>query len=146
MNSPDHPFFAAVKDSGERQEFATGSVRDTDVGKGAFDQIPTGPLRRLAVHFENGARKYGRDNWLKGQPLSRYYSSAFRHLLALKEGKMDEDHAAAAAWNVFAFMETAARVNAGKLPAELDDLGFYAPPAAKITFSHVPETEDLERE
>lgn len=129
MNSDCHPSFDSVSDSGQRQEFPTGSVRDTCVGKGAFEQIPTGPLRRLAVHFENGARKYGPDNWLKGQPLGRYYSSAFRHLLAMKEGKRDEDHAAAAAWNVFAFMETAARIESGQLPASLDDIGYCGTPA-----------------
>jgi len=37
-----------TKDSGQRQEWSTGSVRDVSVGKGRFDLIPTEPLRRLA--------------------------------------------------------------------------------------------------
>jgi len=86
--------FTAVKDSGERQQFSTGSVRDTQVGKGRFDLIPTDALRRLAQHYENGARKYGDRNWEKGQPLGRYLDSAFRHLVNVLDGKTDEDHAA----------------------------------------------------
>ena len=40
-----------VKDSGERQEFNTGSRRDTCVGKGRYDLISPVALRRLARHF-----------------------------------------------------------------------------------------------
>lgn len=137
--------FTSVKDSGQRRDFVTGSRRDTDTGKGNFDEIPTGPLRRLAVHFQNGATKYGKGNWLKGQPLSAYYNSAFRHLLAMREGKTDEDHAAAAAWNVFAFMETAERVRTGRLPEFLDDLDYLPKPPAAVLDSHSP-TKDQIRE
>ena len=55
-----------VMDSGERQEFSTGSVRDTRKGKGRFDLLPPKAIRRLAVHFESGAIKYGDRNWEKG--------------------------------------------------------------------------------
>lgn len=116
--------FDAVKDSGEREEFSTGSVRDTRKGKGRFDLIPPGPLKRLAVHYENGAVKYGENNWRKGQPLGRYLDSAERHINELKDLKHDEDHAAAVAWNAFAFMFTVEKILSGELPAELDDIGF----------------------
>ena len=115
--------FNAVKDSGERQEFSTGSVRDTREGKGRFDLIPTDALRRLARHYENGAVKYGDNNWRKGQPLSRYLDSAFRHLVCALEGMTDEDHLSAISWNSFAYIYTLNAINAGKLPKELDDLG-----------------------
>lgn len=115
--------FDAVKDSGKRQEFSTGSVRDTQEGKGRFDLIPTDALRRLAQHYENGARKYGDRNWEKGQPLGRYLDSAFRHLVCVLEGKVDEDHASAVSWNLFGYIHTLEAIKAGKLPKELDDLG-----------------------
>ena len=115
--------FNEVKDSGKRQEFVTGSVRDTREGKGRFDLIPTDALRRLARHYENGAVKYGDKNWEKGQPLSRYLDSAFRHLICVIEGLTDEDHASAVSWNSFAYIHTLNAINAGKLPKELDDLG-----------------------
>lgn len=115
--------FDKVKDSGKRQEFVTGSRRDTRDGKGRFDLIPTIPMRRLAKHYENGANKYGDRNWETGQPLSRYLDSCERHLMAVKEGLEDEDHAAAVAWNIFAFIHTLDLIRAGVLPKELDDLG-----------------------
>jgi hypothetical protein len=115
--------FTEVKDSGKRQEFTTGSVRDTRDGKGRFDLIPTDALRRLAVHYENGSKKYGDRNWEKGQPLSRYIDSAMRHLCAVLEGLEDEDHASAVSWNLFAYIHTRNLIRAGILPKELDDLG-----------------------
>lgn len=115
--------FNNVKDSGERQEFNTGSKRDTQDGKGRPDLIPIEPLRRLAKHYENGAKKYGDRNWEKGQPLSRYYASAMRHMWDYMEGDYSEDHLAAAAWNIFAIIATQERIIAGKLPRELDDIG-----------------------
>jgi hypothetical protein len=112
-----------VKDSGEeRQEFGTGSVRDTREGKGRFDLIPTYPMRRLARHFENGAKKYGERNWEKGQPLSRYLDSAERHLMAVKDGDWDEDHEAAVIWNMMAFLATKDWIDRGVLGKQLDDL------------------------
>jgi hypothetical protein len=116
------PQFDAVADSGERQLFSTGSVRDTHDGKGRFDLIPFYPLFRLARHYENGAVKYGDRNWQKGQPLSRYLDSAARHIWRLIDGAVEEDHAAAAAWNLFGFLWTAHKIMAGELPAELNDL------------------------
>lgn len=110
-----------VKDSGERQEFETGSRRDLQKGKGRFDLIPTLPMRRLARHYEAGAVKYGDRNWEKGQPLMRYLDSAERHLNMLKSGDLTEDHAAAAAWNMFSYMHTLAAIEAGLLPKSLDD-------------------------
>lgn len=115
--------FNAVKDSGKRQEFSTGSVRDTREGKGRFDLIPTLPLRRLAMHYENGAAKYGDRNWEKGQPLGRYLDSAFRHLICVLEGQNDEDHVSAVSWNMFAYLSTLEKINNNELPVELDDIG-----------------------
>lgn len=110
-----------VKDSGVRESFPTGSVRDTRAGKGRYDLLPTRALRRVARHFEAGAIKYGDRNWEKGQPISRYLDSALRHTFNHLEGQRDEDHLAAAAWNILAAIETGERCKAGLLPAALDD-------------------------
>jgi hypothetical protein len=108
-----------VKDSGKRQQFATGAVRDDQDGKGFFDSIPYEALECLAKLYEAGAKKYGDDNWRKGIPLRAYLNSATRHLLKLNNGWADEDHAAAVLWNICGYVWTACQVKAGKLPASL---------------------------
>lgn len=113
--------YNSIQDSGVREEFSTGSRRDTQQGKGRYDLLPPIALQRLAVHYENGAAKYGDHNWRKGQPLSRYFSSALRHLFKWSMGYSDEDHLAAAIWNVAAILETEEMIKRGNLPPELDD-------------------------
>ena len=181
-----------VKDSGKRQEFLTGSVRDTDEGKGmphliagevfvkvneyinssVFEKTPsdvealdskievllfsysqvvsnreqnklaifkaihltclligeeegksghTAALKRLAIHYQNGAKKYNKNNWRKGQYVSRYYDSAMRHLWAFQEKKKDEDHLAALLWNLVAIVQTKIDVERKIITKELDD-------------------------
>lgn len=111
-----------LKDSGQREEMPTGSRRDSRKGKGRYDLLPPRALRRLARHFEAGAEKYGDRNWEKGQPLSRFLDSALRHSFNFLEGQRDEDHLAAAVWNLFCLLDTEERIRAGLLPKELDDL------------------------
>lgn len=122
-----------VKDSGERQVFDTGSVRDKQQGKGRYDLIPPYPLKRLAVHYENGARKYPEWNWTKGQPLSRYLDSTLRHIYTYMNGDRSEDHLSAAVWNLFSFIHTEEMIRIGKLPESLDN---YPPPG---TFNNIEE-------
>ena len=114
--------FKDVKDSGKRQEFETGSVRDTQEGKGRYDLVSPIFMRRLVEHLENGAVKYGDRNWEKGQPLSRYFDSTLRHIFTFLGGSRDEDHLAAAAWNIMAAIHTEEKIAAGELPEGLNDL------------------------
>ena len=114
--------YQEVKDSGKREEFSTGSVRDIREGKGRYDLIPPKSLRRLAQHYENGAKKYGDRNWEKGQPLSRYLDSAIRHTFNYLDGQRDEDHLIAAIWNLMAIIDHEERIKLGELPEELNDL------------------------
>ena len=138
--------FDHVEDSGKRQEFNTGSVRDTREGKGRYDLLPPEAIYRLAVHFANGAVKYGDRNWEKGQPLSRYLDSAIRHLFKYLSGSRAEDHLAAAAWNALCCIQTEHWINEGKLPKELDDMNNpsvivmdeWGPAFHKITVTPVP--------
>ena len=93
-----------TSDSGERVEFSTGSVRDTNKGKPRYDLISTLALRRIAYLMMRGAVKYGERNWEKGQPESRLYESALRHLMEYKLGEDDEDHLSAACFNIMAII------------------------------------------
>lgn len=93
-----------MKDSGAREEFGTGAVRDIREGKGRYDLISPFALKRLAIVYEKGAQKYSIRNWEAGMPHTRYYDSATRHLLQWLMGDADEDHLAHAMWNVAAIM------------------------------------------
>jgi hypothetical protein len=115
------------KDSGERQSFQTGAVRDQPAGKGRYDLLQVLALRRVAVVLEKGAQKYDARNWEKGIPLSRYVDSALRHLMQYVEGRRDEDHAGHAAWNLLSMIQTEEMIERGLLPAELNDLPNYVP-------------------
>lgn len=111
-----------LKDSGKRQEFATGSRRDTQDGKGRYDLLQFRAIHLVSRQLEEGAKKYGERNWEKGQPLSRYMCSALRHLMKHAAGETDERHDVAAAWNILCLIETSELIKLGLLPAELDDL------------------------
>jgi hypothetical protein len=95
---------ATIKDSGQRESFAGGAVRDIQDDKPRYELIPPAPLYRLAMHYAGGAAKYAPWNWAKGMPLSRALASLERHLQQYKEGDTEEDHLAAVAWNAFALM------------------------------------------
>lgn len=115
-----------VKSTGKpHTEFSTGSRRDNRIGKGRFDLMSPIVLSRDAKHLENGAVKYGDRNWEKGQPLGTYWDSAMRHMVAYLEGLRDEDHLAAARWNLAALMHTEEAIARGILPPELNDLPSY---------------------
>lgn len=54
----------------------------------------------VAKHFEDGAKKYGENNWQKGIPVNCYVDSAVRHYLKWLRGDRDEPHDRAFVWNL----------------------------------------------
>lgn len=120
LAKPLEKLFSKVVDSGApREEFGTGAVRDAASGKGRFDLIPMYAIKRLAIHYENGAAKYADRNWEKGIPLHRYVNSAFSHLGAFMDGDRTEDHLAAILWNVAGYIWTEREMREGRLPTTL---------------------------
>lgn len=111
-----------IPDSGARTNFTTGAVRDAMEGKGLPSLIPEFPLYLLSHRLEEGARKYTRDNWRKGMPLSRFIDGLERHKRKWLAGWEDEDHEGAMLFNLVGLIETSHRIRMGQLPAELDDL------------------------
>lgn len=95
---------SVIKDSGDRTQFSTGAVRDMHEGKGDMASVPWEAILRLSKHYENGAKKYERWNFRKGIPVSSFIDSAMRHLAKYQCGCDDEDHLAAAAFNVLGAM------------------------------------------
>ncbi len=111
-----------TKDSGEREGFDGGAVRDTRESKGRFDLISpiwiskimergetdvrlmSKAIIRLAGVMERGAAKYEARNWEKGMNTSRCFDSAVRHLWQYADGADDEDHAAHSLFNIMAIV------------------------------------------
>lgn len=98
-----------VKDSGARQEFKSGMVRDVDTGKVNYHRVADGPmLKRWATHLTKAEAKYpdiapGVANWTLAEgeeERQRFRTSAFRHFMQWFYGDTDEDHAAAVFFNV----------------------------------------------
>lgn len=93
-----------VKDSGKRQTFESGMVRDVTEDKVDFTLVLDGPMfNRWAEHLTKGARKYDKRNWMLAEgeaELERFRESALRHLLQWLAGNRDEDHAAAVIFNL----------------------------------------------
>ena len=90
----------AIKDSGERTEFASGAVRDMHEGKGRCDLLPLTAIIELSKHCEEGALKYGEHNIDKGIPQHSLVDSGMRHLIKYMRGDQDENHLRAACWNL----------------------------------------------
>ena len=98
-----------IKDSGARQAFDSGMVRDVSVGKVQWHRVAEGPLlKRWAQHLTAGAAKYpdnedGTANWTKAAGQAEYVrfrESAFRHFFQAMAGDTDEDHFSAAVFNL----------------------------------------------
>lgn len=93
-----------LKDSGKREEYASGMVRDIQNEKTLYSLTFDGPMfERYAKHLTAGARKYSPRNWMKasGQAeLERFRESAIRHFVQWLQGNVEEDHAAAIFFNV----------------------------------------------
>lgn len=99
-----NPASFQIKDSGERQQFTSGMVRDVTTGKTDYSLVFDGPmLKRWAVHLTKGAIKYAARNWMKADgdvELQRFRESALRHFIQWFEGEEDEDHASAVYFNI----------------------------------------------
>ena len=111
-----------VLGSGHKQEFETGSKRDNQIGKGMPSLLQFMALIEVSKVSESGAVRYGKDNWRKGQPISRYLDSALRHLVKFTCNWQDEPHIEQCIWNLLCIKETKMMIALGKLPKSLDDI------------------------
>ncbi len=110
-----------IDDGGKRMSYGEGmAVREPSTGKGRYDLITPFGIARLARWYELGAAKYADRNWEKGMPFSRYIDSAKRHIDKYIMGMTDEDHLAAAVWNILCIIH---HEELGQM--EFDDMPHY---------------------
>lgn len=117
---PEQSTRFVTKDSGARQEYASGMVRDVQTNKPRFDLLLADglgyedqPLTRVAALLQRGAEKYDARNWEKAnteEELERFKASALRHMFQWASGALDEDHMAAVVFNLFAYEVTSHRL------------------------------------
>ena len=92
------------KTNAEERIFTTGATRDNNDNKGDMVSVPWEAILRLSRLYQEGARRYERWNFRKGIPVSSFIDSACRHIAKYQCGKDDEDHLAAAAFNILGAM------------------------------------------
>lgn len=151
-----------IKDSGERQQFAGGMVRDTSEGKIDWLNLSFGPLyRRIAEHLTRGRVKYpdpqpGVPNWTLAagrEEALRAKQSAARHFDQWLNGDTDEDHAAATAFNMNLFeylrekdptIPAGFGTQAGLLDDSFENIPVSDVPASKPWHIDLPDAEERE--
>jgi hypothetical protein len=111
-----------LKDSGTRQSFTSGAVRDAQGGKGRYDLIPPTPIFLLARVYEMGAAKYASRNWEKGMPIEKFVDCAKRHLEKYQMGLRDEPHLSQALWNIVGALWMAVMIHLGLRDKSFNDL------------------------
>lgn len=94
----------STKDSWNRQDFWTWSVRDTNEWKPRYDLISVPALKRLALLMQRWAKKYWERNREKWQPTDRFLESAMRHMFQYAEWDISEDHLSAICFNIMSII------------------------------------------
>ena len=82
------------------EHFAIDRYHDERDDNETFSKIYGDMFLEVAKHFEEGAKKYGENNWQKGIPVNCYIDSAVRHYLKWLRGDQDEPHDRAFVWNL----------------------------------------------
>ena len=80
--------------------FESGSQRDDDTDKPLVNHLTAYTRLRFGYLLREGANKYGKNNWQKGQPIETALESLHRHLAKYEVGDRTEDHLSAIIFNV----------------------------------------------
>jgi hypothetical protein len=85
--------------------FESGSQRDDDSNKPLVNHLTAYTRLRFGYLLREGANKYGKNNWQKGQPTETALESLHRHLAKYELGDRTEDHLSAIIFNVQLIMK-----------------------------------------
>ncbi len=115
----------SMRDSGKRENFGGGAVRDTQEGKSRPDLISPFAEERLGDWLATGAKKYAERNWEKGMFIGRCVASMKRHMMKYMQGATDEDHMAAVMCNAMFILHFEEGIKKGFIDESLDDMPKY---------------------
>lgn len=87
-----------------RVKFTTGAMRSNDPTVLPYSLIPPEALRRLALRYQIGLTKYGKNNWQKGIPTDNILDHLLTHLQHWTSGDRSDDHLAGAMWGIATLM------------------------------------------
>ena len=87
---------ARFQTSGDWRDLSSAILRFAHERKWSVPEL----MLETSIHFEEGAKKYGENNWQKGIPTNCYVDSAVRHYLKWRKGDTDEPHDRAFVWNL----------------------------------------------
>ena len=87
---------ARFQTSGDWRDLSSAILRFAHERKWSVPEL----MLETSIHFEEGAKKYGENNWQKGIPTNCYVDSAVRHYLKWLRGDTDEPHDRAFVWNL----------------------------------------------
>jgi len=121
----------------ENRTFDSGAVRDGGK-KPALHLISPHAMNRLGewLRFACEDRQpepYPVRNWEQGLPFSTCIASLQRHVEKFKLGSTNEDHIAAMLFNAMALAHYEEEIEAGRLPADLDDMPHYLGEGLRLT-------------
>ena len=89
----------------KNRTFDSGSKRDDDSNKPLVNHLTAYVRLRFGYLLREGANKYGKNNWQKGQPDETALESLHRHLAKYEIGDRSEDHLSAIIFNVQLIMK-----------------------------------------
>lgn len=85
--------------------FESGSIRDNDDHKPLVNHLDAYTRLRFGFLLLIGGKKYGKNNWRKGQPTEAGLESLHRHLALYELGDRSEDHLSAIIFNAQLIMK-----------------------------------------
>lgn len=122
------------KISSQETNYEGGARRDSRIGKGAPEWMPSQALALVSCIYEFGNKGRsktgdGNDrNWENGMKIGDLLGSALRHLERYREGDRSEPHLPMACWNVLNALQMSIWVSTGYRNVSFNNLADHINP------------------
>ena len=107
MTTVDRFKFEIIKQELEKENISLFDQSEYDSYDFENRAVLAHMMLEVSKQYENGALKYGANNWQLGMPVDRYIDSGVRHYLKTLRGDADELHYRGFLWNLLCAMWTA---------------------------------------